>query len=264
MSRALTTVQYQTSGLFGRGWSTGYDVSLQIYDSNLIRLNEVDGRATYFGRPIGSSGAFLPLQADFHGQLVQNAGGYGLTTKDGSVQQFNSSGKLLSITDRFGNSTNFTYDANGFLTSVTDSFGRVLTFSPNAAGRIISLSDGLGAIASYTYSSDRLASVTYADSSQFLFAYDANSRLTSVADALGNTIEAHTYDSQGRALTSEKHGGVERYTLTYVSATRTDVTDALGHVTKYTFDPSKPRRVVTQVEGLCSCGGGSQTQTWTY
>lgn len=122
----------------------------------------------------------------------------------------------------------------------------------------------LGTVATYTYTGDRLASVTYADNSKFTFAYDGNFRLTTVTDALGNIVEAHTYDSQGRALTSEKHGGVDRYTVSYVSSTRTDVTDALGRVTKYTYATNKTRRVVTQVEGLCDCGGGSQTQTWAY
>ncbi|MCP9494183.1 MAG: hypothetical protein MSG64_06985 [Pyrinomonadaceae bacterium MAG19_C2-C3] len=41
------------------------------------------------------------------------------------------------------------------------------------------------------------------------------------------------------------------------------MTDALGHVTKYFFDKSKGRNVVTRVEGACSCGG-SQTKNWTY
>jgi RHS repeat-associated protein len=49
-----------------------------------------------------------------------------------------------------------------------------------------------------------------------------------------------------------------------MSAAETDVTDALSHVTKYTFDTSKGRNVVTRVEGLCNCGSGSQSQTWTY
>ena len=57
--------------------------------------------------------------------------------------------------------------------------------------------------------------------------------------------------------------GIEKYTLNYVSATETDVTDALNHVTKYFFDTSKGRNLVTSVEGSCGCGN-SQIQTWTY
>ncbi|PYS73983.1 MAG: hypothetical protein DMF69_03275, partial [Acidobacteria bacterium] len=57
--------------------------------------------------------------------------------------------------------------------------------------------------------------------------------------------------------------GTEKYTLNYVSATETNVTDALNHVTKYFFDTSHGQNVVTRVEGGCGCGS-SQIQTWTY
>ncbi|HBB98516.1 MAG TPA: hypothetical protein DC054_24300, partial [Blastocatellia bacterium] len=134
-------------------------------------------------------------------------------------------------------------------------------------GQVTSISDSMGPIATYTYGgSNELLSVTYADNSAFSFSYDGSTRLTSVADALGNIVESHTYDGQGRAITSEKQGGVDHYALNFVGANETDVTDGLGRLTKYTFDPSNGRNVVTRVEGLCSCGGGngSQVQTWTY
>jgi RHS repeat-associated protein len=254
----------QAIGVFGRAWTTTYDESILVQDNNLLRFNQGDGRAIYFSRPVGSSGVFTPLVGDIHAQITQNGSGFRLVRKDGSAEQFNSSGKLLSRTDRNGNTTSLSYGGNGFLSAVTDPFGRVLTLNTNAGGRVTSISDTMGTVATYTYGGgNQLLSVTYADNSAFNFSYDGSFRLTAVTDALGNIVEAHTYDGQGRALTSEKHGGVERYTLTYVSSTRTDVTDALGRVTKYTYDISKGRNVVTQVEGLCSCGG-SQTQTWTY
>lgn len=257
------------TGLFGKGWTTAYDESLQIYDSNTIRLNEPEGRSSYFGRLIGSSGALLPLEADFRGQLTQIAGGYTLSLKDGSSHQFDSTGRLVSLTDRNGNQTTLTYNVSGKLSSVTDPFGRVLTFVFNG-DRVSQISDTTGVIADYTYSNvtgsnQKLLTVTYADASGYSFVYDASHRLTTVKDKLNNVLEAHAYDSQSRATSSEVQGGVERYTLTYVSATETDVTDALGHVTKYFFDTTKARNVVTSVQGVCGCGGsGSQVTTWAY
>ena len=255
----------QRLGLFGKGWSSEYDESITAYDNNLARLSRPDGRAIYLGRAVGSSGALAPLEGDFHGSLIQNGGtGFTLTMTDGSVHQFNSAGKLVSLADRVGNQTTLAYDTGGKLASVTDPFGRVLSFTPNANGQVLSISDTMGTVATYTYGGgNQLLSVTYADNSAFQFSYDGNYRLTSVADALGNVVESHTYDGQGRALTSERQGGVDHYSLNYVSATETDVTDALSRVTKYTIDKSKGRNVVTRVEGLCSCGG-SQVQTWTY
>ena len=259
----------QRIGIFGRGWSTAFDESLIVYDGSMLRLNQSDGRASYFGRPIGSSATFQSLEGDFHGQVAQNGGGFTLTMKDGSVRQFDSAGKLLSLSDRNNNTTTLAYEGNGFLASVTDPFSRVMTLTTNANGQVSSIGDSEGVIASYTYGAgNELLSVTYADNSKFTFTYGnfaGNLRLTSVTDALGNIVESHTYDGQGRALTSARHGGVELYTLNYVSDTQTDVTDALGRLTKFTIDKSKGRNLVTQVEGLCDCGSGdSQIQTWTY
>jgi RHS repeat-associated protein len=253
-------------GLFGRGWSSAYDESLEAYDSNLVRFNQSDGRAIYFGRAAGSSGALEPIEKDFHGSLTQNGGsGFTLTMTYGSVRQFNSAGKLVSLGDRVGNQTTLEYDGAGKLATVTDPFDRVLSFNKNTNGQVLWFDDNLGTAATYTYGgSNQLLSVTYDDNSSFTFGYDGSLRLTSVTDALGNVVESHTYDSQGRAITSARDGGVELYTLSFVSATETDVTDALGRVTKYTFDTSKGRNVVTQVQGMCNCGSGSQVQTWTY
>jgi len=257
----------QRTGLFGRGWTTEYDEELNVYDGNLVRLNRSDGRAIYFGRPVNSTSSMLSsIAKDFHGGLSQNGSGFTLTFKNGGVHQFNALGKLTSLVDRFGNQTSLNYDAGGKLVSVIDPFGRVLSFVTNSNGRALTISDSMGTIATYAYgASNQLLSVTYADSSAFQFAYDTNLRLTTVIDALGNIVESHSYDSDGRAITSEKQGGIERYSLNYVSDTETDVTDALGHMTKYTLDKSRGRNVVTRIEGVCGCGGGnSQVQSWTY
>lgn len=257
----------QRVGLFGRGWSSTYDESIQAYDNSLVRLNQGEGQAIYLGRPVGSAVAFAPIIGDFHAQLTQGGNSFTQTLQDGSVRQFSGAGKLLSLADRNGNATMLAYGANGFLASVTDPFGRVLTLTTNGNGQVTRISDSIGTIATYTYGAGReLLSVTYADNSAFGFTYDPNYRLTSVTDALNNIVESHSYDNQGRALTSERQGGVEHYTLDYLGDTETDVTDALGRVTKYSFDRSKGRNVTTRVEGMCNCGGGngSQVQTWTY
>src|ERR1700730_4289698 len=242
-------------GLFGRGWTTGYDETVTTDANNRLQLTMPDGRLITFATP------------DFFGQMVKNGdGSYTVTFKDGRVHQFNSSGKLLSQTDRQGNQTTLAYNSGGKLISITDPSGRVLSVTTNGSGQVLSISDTMGTVASYTYGSDKLLlSVTYADNSRFQFSYaDATGLLlTTVTDALGNVVEHHDYDLQGRATTSETHGGVERYTLSYVSLSETDVTDALGHVTKYFYSTVLGRRVVTRVEGNCSCGN-SQVQTWTY
>src|SRR5260221_2680360 len=77
----------QRAGVFGRGWSTMYDESIQIYSATFIRYNAAGGRATYFARP-NAGAAFTPIERDFHGQIVQNGSGrFTLTMNDGSAFQ---------------------------------------------------------------------------------------------------------------------------------------------------------------------------------
>src|SRR6266404_3844447 len=246
----------QSIGLFGRGWTTAYDERVTLDAGGQLQLTLPDGRLVTFATP------------DFFGRISRNPdGSYTAVFKDGRVHQFNSSGKLISLSDRSGNQTLLTYDVNGRFSSVTDPFGRVLSLSTNNAGLVLSLSDALGAITTYTYgASNELLTVNYPDSSGYRFAYTgvpSGLALATVSDALGNVIEQHDYDSQGRANTSQAQGGVERYVLNYVSPIETDVTDALGRFTKYLYHNVKGRKTVTGVEGLCSCGG-SQAQTWVY
>jgi RHS repeat-associated protein len=259
----------QSSGLFGIGWSSILDESVVGYGNLLVRLNLPDGRAVYFARD--SVGApFDPLPTlNFHGQIAKNPDNtYTLTFRDGSVHQFNANGKLTAFADRNGNTLTLTLNGSGNPTTITDVSGRTITLIYDSQSQIASISDSLGTIAIYTrLSSGRLSSVTYADGSKYQFTYvtsGSNFYLTTVKDALNNVLESHTYDAQGRALTSERAGnGTERYTLTYVSASETDVTDALNRVTKYFFDRSKGRNVVTRVEGSCGCGSSQITQ-WSY
>jgi RHS repeat-associated protein len=253
-------------GLFGRGWSTDYDDNLVVDNTYLVHFRQGDGRVIYFFRG-ASTGAFTPVIPDFHGQVTQGTNGFTLTLQNNTGEQFDANGKLLSLFDANGNTTSLTYGANGFLATVTDPFGRSLNVTTNSNGRATSIADTTGTIATYTYGGgNELLSVTYADNSGIHFSYDGSYRLLTVTDALNNTVESHTYDSQGRAITSETQAGIDHYGLSYTSATETDVTDGLGHVTKYTFNTIKARTVLTKVEGVCGCGGGSgsQVQTWAY
>lgn len=254
--------------LFGRGWATGLDEFIRPLDAYQVLLHMPDGRSLYFYRPTLTA-AFKPQdQYDLRGQMVKNAdGSYALTLKDRSIHRFNPASRLTSVADRNGNRTVLTYGPTGVLATVTDPFGRVLNVTTDGDGRVTSVGDQLGVVAAYTYGpAQELLTVTYADNSQYRFEYAVvNGRplIAAVKDALGNVLEAHAYDTSGRAKTSERHGGVEKYTLNYYSATETRVTDALGRLTKYFFDASRPRRVLTRVEGSWACGG-SRVETWAY
>ena len=262
----------QTSGLFGFGWSTKYDESLWFYDDKMLRLNMPDGRAVYFGRN-NTTAPFTSISPDIYGNIIKNTDNtYTLTFKDGRIHKFRANGRLDWQKDRNGNQTTLSYNVNNNLIGITDAFGRTLTVTPNANGTAASVSDSISTIATYEYelNTSKLKTVTYSDGSKYKFEYDTTTvsgkvLLKTVKDANDNILETHAYDPQGRATTSEKQGGIEKYTFNYLNASETDVTDANQKVSKYYFDKSNGRNVVTKTEGVCSCGGsGSEVTQYFY
>ena len=276
----------QTSGLFGFGWSTKYDESLWFYDDKMIRVNMPDGRAVYFGRS-NTTDPFIAASPDVYGNIVKSTtdNSYTLTFKDGRVHHFHANGRLDWQKDRNSNQTLLSYDGatgTGNLTRITDGFGRSLKIKRFTDGsmKICDGDDsgnqdpcaGNGKIATYEYAQNtsKLTTVTFNDGSQYKFDYttiNGKTYLQTVKDALDNILETHDYDSSGRATTSGKAvgGAIEKYTLNYTNGTETDVTDAKGNVSKYYFDKSKGRNIVTKTEGVCSCGGsGSEATEFFY
>jgi len=139
-----------------------------------------------------------------------------------------------------------------------------LTLSYDGFGRIAGLSGPDGALASYGYgTTGLLESVDYPDGTGYLYEYDERGRLLFVEDALGRTLETHTYEGD-RAVTSEIAGGQEQYTLDYVSETVTQVKDAAGNTATYTFGMFGGTRKVVSRTGPCASCGGQESESWTY
>ena len=133
----------------------------------------------------------------------------------------------VAITDARGVQLTLNYDANDQLESVSAA-GRTtsLTRGTGADARVISADYGAGRTATYTFSGERVTSVSYA----------------------GKTL-SFTYDLSGRAtqVTLSRAGEADRVTsFSYPSATQTVVTDAKGGKTTYTLDGEK--RVTTVVD----------------
>jgi RHS repeat-associated protein len=262
------------SGLFGLGWTTVYDQSVAVFGDNLVRLNAPDGKAVYFVRT-NTSDPFVNVTSDVRGQIVKNTDNtYTLTFKDGKSQKFGTDGGLLWLKDRNGNQTTLTY-TSGVLSSVTDAVGRTLTFTTNGSGKVTEIADSTGTAADYEYytSTDKLKTVTFPDGSKYKFEYttiSGRAYLTTVKDALDNILETHAYDSYGRATTSEKEGGVEKYEFDYSDASGSTPYTSVIHKkqtsddpieTKYYFKDNTARNVVTKIEGVCGCGGGGSEVT---
>jgi YD repeat-containing protein len=183
--------------------------------------------------------------------------------KDGTSEEFNASGYLTAVVDRNGNRITLTRGTGNKLTKITDPSGREINITNNTSNKITSITLPDGKVLSYTYLSGYgyLGSVTYPDGStknyEYVYITGKGYRLSGVKNEKGNYIEKHTYDSQGRAITSSADGTNEKLTINY--DTQITVTDSLGRVTTYTINKSKGKSHIVEVSGpgCKECGQGN-------
>ncbi|HEY4210369.1 MAG TPA: RHS repeat-associated core domain-containing protein [Steroidobacteraceae bacterium] len=105
-----------------------------------------------------STGGAFTTQPGTNYRLQQNAGGYALTAPDDTVEQYDSSGILQSVTYRGGDVQTLTYDGSSRLSTVSDSFGSRLVLGYDSQSRLISVNLQSGSppasclVYSYSYS----------------------------------------------------------------------------------------------------------------
>jgi YD repeat-containing protein len=210
------------SGLFGPNWRSTYEESISPGTGNAVGYQvyaQSDGGIWYFG----GTGSTLTLSspANVTATLTHNSTQWTLTFQSGEQRIFSfTSGLLTAIVDRNGNTTNLTYDTNGTrLITITDPVSRHLNFTygtGSAAGRVITVASDVGLTLSYSYDTQgRLIQVTKPDLNTLNFTYNTQSLITAVTDTSGKTLEAHTYDTSGRGLTSSRANGVDAVTISY-------------------------------------------------
>ena len=147
--------------------------------------------------------------------------------------------------------------------------GRTLTFTyTGTSTQPTDLRSGATVLATYAYAANLggspLVQVTYPDGSGYILTPDSGGRILSVSDLAGRRLEAHIYDAQGRATTSEILDGRDLLTFTY-GIQQTTVTDALGNQTVFDWTILNGVRYVTKITGPCAaCGTGGDSQEWTY
>jgi YD repeat-containing protein len=169
-----------------------------------------------------------------------------------SVEIYDSTGKLLSITDRTGQAQMLAYDANNRLVSVTDDYGRSLAFGydgQNRINRVIGLETQEVGFAYDT--ANNLTTIIYADGKEKTYLHEdpnAINAVTGIIDENNNRYATYGYDAQGRARSESLAGSADVTTLSY-GTNSTTVTDALGTARTHTF---------TTILGVVKSTGQSQ------
>jgi YD repeat-containing protein len=172
-------------------------------------------------------------------RLTLTGSGFTVTDDQDTVEQYDVSGHLQSITSRTGVTQTLSYNTAGQLASVVDTFGHSLTFSYYSWGGMSSVAVNGGASVQYTYGSWlMLATATNLDGTTRSYSYtDANNpkSLTGFVDESGTTESAWAYDAQNRAVSTQQAGGANAVSLVYNSDGTVTSTDALGAVRLFTF-----------------------------
>jgi YD repeat-containing protein len=209
-------------GLFGPNWRSTYEERLFVGTDNYLKYARGDGSFWSFGfAGIQNGNVVMSLAAPANG----GAGSVNFITywtlyfTNGEKRNFDiTSGNLIAIIDRNGNTTSLSYDSIDRLVTVTDPASRHLYFSyANGSSYLVtSVTSDFGVTLSYAYDAQgRLIQVTNPDSSTLSFSYDTNSFISSVTDSQSKTLESHTYDSFGHGLSSSRANGVDALTISY-------------------------------------------------
>ena len=254
------------------GWTHSY--SANIYrDGNSLIVHRSNGVNYYFSKQTNGSWVSDSGVTD---QLEETADGWRYITSNDITETYDLSGRLVSLTQRNGQSQAVDYNALGQIDVVTDSFGKTLSFVHDARGRITEIIDTDNHSYIYGYgAAGNLVSVIYPDSTpQDLsnnplrtYQFDDTRfphHVTSMTDERGVRSAIWAYDSQGRAISSELDNSAEEVTIIYNANGSATVTDAQGQNHTYEFDMTQGVLQTRQIlGGACTtCAGNAQSTTY--
>ena len=198
---------------YGAGWGLA-GVEEIVPQSGGVLLIQGNGTSLWYaeGAVLGS---YLAAAGDSATLARNNNGSFTRTTHSGEVTEFDSAGRMLSQTDRSGNSTTFGRDATGLLTTITNPFGQVTTLA-YTQGKLASVTDPAGRVIQISQSNGNLTTITNPDpdgsgplpAPATTLGYDVSHRLTVFTDSRGKSTQV-TYDGRGKvASVSQPDGSI--------------------------------------------------------
>jgi len=230
----------------------------------LLRVDGRNGNAVSISR--GAWGAISEVEGPGGRKLLFTQDAQGRTTQisgpAGRIWQYeyDTDGDLVRTVDPMGNAMTYEYDAGHRITKRTDAGGHALHFEYDASGRAThSWQDGMDNEVTLSFDSGgQVTDVTDSRGNVTRYEFNEYGLVTKVTDALGN-IRQDTWDAGlNRTLALDENGRATTFsydgrgnllsaagplnsavTFTYepIFDLVTTVTDALGNVTAYGYDP---------------------------
>ena len=217
---------WAATGLFGSRWLSNFDYSLAF--------STVDGQSVAWAqRPDGRRIKFLATAANRWDEdkaqpvayLVKNADGtYTLHNEARGTETYRSDGYITQRRNEHGIAWEFTYDGKQ-LQRVTHTSGRSVRFTW-AGGVVTQVANPAGHVFQYSYTPNvfgtgraRLAGVILPGppSANVSYHYEDSRFPGALTGKSLNEVRYSTfgYDDKGRAIRSERAGGLETYTFSY-------------------------------------------------
>jgi len=180
---------------FGAGWSIPSLQTLYPQGDGSVVITEGDGSIAFFKINVcPSTCSFYSPAGDFTTLTTTDGwpgiGGWDRAYPDGTIASFNGQGQLVSVRDRMGRATSYSYSSYpGPLVGITDPAGKKDTLAYNASNKLTWIRDPGG----------RVDSVTV----------DASGNLTRIRDAVGGLPFQGTYDAAHRLVgRTDRRGGM--------------------------------------------------------
>lgn len=225
-----------TNGPFGLGWHTNLTSRLFLVtdgETSTAIVVQGDGKRKRFTR--SPNGSWRSAPGTYQTLSVSSDGSAQLRDKDGTLQVFDTVGRLIRIQDKNNNTLTLTHDAQGVISRATAASGRSLIFTKGPDGRIASVTDPLGRTVRYFYDADGYLSRVLdpiGGETGYTYLYR---NLHRVVDPRGNTVVTLYHDAEDRVVFEGLADGAE-YRFQYPGESQTRIIDPLDRPLLYTFN----------------------------
>lgn len=271
-TRTYSSLAAAEDSPLGFGWAGSLLESLSVpaSGSDPVTVHTESGAQSVFD-PTGTLAVYATTPRT-HATLSKDSttGSWTYTRRGRLTATFDSGGRLVTRTDRNGETLTLGYNAATppQLVSVTTADGRALSITYNTAGRIATVTGPSAAgtparTTSYGYDpAGNLTTVTDSRGGTWTYTYDANHRMTSASDPTGATTTTH-YDSAGRV---DWQQDARSKTTTFDYTDTTSGTDQLR--TTRVSDPTGVTTDDAYTNGWLTsrtlAPGTADAATWTY
>lgn len=210
----------------GKYWKSNFHRRLQIAPGlKKALLSRGDGLIRTFN---GVGNGSYTAEGYSQSSLVTISGGHRVTdTSAGTIETFDSAGRLVSLATTSGAVLSFNY-AGQALTSVQGNDGRSVRFLYTDGLIATIVTPEQGEIGIGYDANKNLRTITWPDAKVSTYLYENTAHpwaLTGKTDESSSRYATFEYDAQGRAISSSYVGDAQKYSITYGQPARWEIVE---------------------------------------